>query len=305
MNIGLMIGGDSSGLEATVDKFVHAERDGFASAWTPNIFGADALTLLMLAGLKTKTIELGTAVVPTYPRHPHALAQQAATVNAAIGGRLALGLGRSHQLVIEGMFGIPYDRPVTHMREYLTIVRDLVHDGSCSFSGKMYSVHATLNVPGGKPFPLMIGALMPQMLELCGALCDGTLTWMSGPKHVASNIVPVLAKAAETAGREMPRVICSLPVCVTDDKDGAKDAGAKAFGHYNLLPVYRACLDAEGAEGPVDVALIGTEKEVSAGLTRIRDAGATDFYAAMFPDRSGDPSLTRTYQFLASLHGRL
>ena len=305
MKIGLMIGGDSGGLDATVDKFVQAERDGFASAWTPHIFGADALTVLMLAGLRTKTIELGTAVVPTYPRHPHALAQQAATVNAAIGGRLALGLGRSHQLVIEGMFGIPYDRPVTHMREYLTIVRELIHNGSCSFSGKMYKVSTTLKVPGGKPFPLMIGALMPKMLELCGALCDGTLTWMSGPKHVGQNVVPVLAKAAKAANREMPRVICSLPVCVTENKDAAKEVGQKVFGHYNMLPVYRACLDVEGAEGPTDIALIGSEKEVAEGLARLRDAGATDFYAAMFPDRSGEQSLARTYQFLASLRGRL
>jgi hypothetical protein len=100
-------------------------------------------------------------------------------------------------------------------------------------------------------------------------------------------------------------VICSLPVCVTADKDGAKQTGGKVFGHYNMLPVYRACLDAEGAAGPVDVALIGTEEEVSAGLARLRDAGASDFYAAMFPDRSGEPSLARTYAFLASLRGWL
>jgi len=305
MKIGIMIGSDAAGLEATVDKFVHAERDGFASAWTPNIFGADALTLLALAGLKTKTIELGTAVVPTYPRHPHALAQQAATVNAAIGGRLALGVGRSHQLVIEGMFGIPYERPVTHMREYLTILRDLVHDGSCSLAGTMYNVNAPLKVPGGAPFPIMIGALMPKMLELCAALCDGTLTWMCGPKYVGQTIVPLLTKASKAADRKMPRVICSLPVCVTADKAGAREAGQKAFGHYNLLPVYRACLDAEGAGGPTDIALIGTEQDVTEGLRRLRDAGASDFYASVFPDGSGDASLVRTYQFLASLGGRL
>jgi F420-dependent oxidoreductase-like protein len=243
--------------------------------------------------------------VPTYPRHPHALTQQAATVNAAIGGRLALGVGRSHQLVIEGMFGIPYDRPVTHMREYLTVVRELIHNGSCSFAGKAYNVNASLKISGGKPFPLLIGALMPKMLELCGRLCEGTLTWMSGPKHVAENIVPVLRKAAEGAGREMPRVICSLPVCVTDDEESAKAVGTKVFGHYGMLPVYRACLDAEGAAGPLDIALIGSEQKVAAGLERMGKAGATDFYAAMFPDRSGEESLARTYAFLASLRGSL
>ncbi len=269
MRIGLMIGGEGGGLEATLERFVAAERDGFASAWTPNIFGYDALTVLALAGLRTSRIELGTAVVPTYPRHPHALAQQAATVNAAIGGRLALGLGRSHQLVIEGMFGIPYEKPITHMREYLTIVRDLITKGSCSLDGKMYRVNANLSVPESKPFPILIGALMPKMLELCGRLCDGTLTWMSGPRHVGENIVPALRKASEAAGRAMPRVVCSLPVCVTNDVEGARKQAEQLFGHYGMLPVYRACLDAEGAQGPVDVALIGDETTVEKGLQRL------------------------------------
>ena len=300
-----MIGGDGSSIDEAVDKFVRAEQDGFASAWTPNIFGADALTLLLLAALRTSRIELGTAVVPTYPRHPHSLAQQAATVNAAGGGRLALGLGRSHQLVIEGMFGIPYDKPITHMREYVTIVRALVTEGACSFNGTMYKVNASLNVPGGKPFPILIGALMPKMLELCGELCDGTLTWMSGPKHLATSVVPILQRASKAAKREMPRVICSLPVCVTDDVEGAKQQAQKLFGHYGFLPVYRACLDAEGAAGPIDVALIGPEKQVQAGLERVRDAGASDFYAAIFPDPSGAASMARSYGLLKSFRGSL
>jgi F420-dependent oxidoreductase-like protein len=300
-----MIGGDGSSIDEAVSKFVRAEQDGFASAWTPNIFGADALTMLLLAGLHTSRIELGTAVVPTYPRHPHALAQQAATVNAAGGHRLALGLGRSHQLVIEGMFGIPYNKPITHMREYLTIVRALITEGACSFNGETYKVNASLNVPGGKPFPILIGALMPKMLELCGELCDGTLTWMSGPKHLSTNVVPILQRASKAAKREMPRVIVSLPVCVTDDAAAAKEQAQKLFGHYGFLPVYRACLDAEGAAGPVDVALIGSEKEVQSGLERVRDAGATDFYAAIFPDPSGAASMARSYELLKSFRGSL
>jgi F420-dependent oxidoreductase-like protein len=303
-----MLGGEGGAIDAVVDKFVQAERDGFASAWTPHIFGADALTMLLLAGLKTSRIELGTAVVPTYPRHPHALAQQAATVNVAIGGRLALGVGRSHQLVIEGMFGIPYDKPVAHLREYLTIMRALITEGSCTLAGKAYNVNATLSVPGGKPFPLMIGALMPKVLEICGQLCDGTLTWMSGPRHISQNIVPALEKAAKAAGRATPRVICSLPICVTDDAAAARASAGKLFGHYGFLPVYRACMDAEGAEGPVDMALIGSEKEVTAALSRVRDAGATDFYATIFPDAVGaaaDASMARSYALLKSFGGKL
>src|SRR3990172_3231741 len=177
------------------------------------------------------------------------------------------------------MFGIPYEKPITHMSEYLTIVRALIHEGSCSFAGKMYEVNASLKVPGGKPFPLLIGALMPKMLEVCAELTEGTLTWMAGPKYLAQTIVPALRRASKAAVRPLPRVVCSLPVCVTDDPEGAKQQAQKLFGHYGMLPVYRACLDAEGAASPVDVALIGSEKQVEAGLARVRDAGASDFYA--------------------------
>lgn len=303
MKIGLILGGnEGETIDEAVQAIVRAESDGFSSAWRANIFGLDALTVLAVAATKTSTIELGTAVVPTYPRHPHALAQQAATVNAAAAGRLVLGLGRSHQVVIETMFGLDYTHPIAHMREYLTAVRALVSDGIVSLEGKQYSISAPLDVPGAAGMPIMIGALMPKMLELCGELCDGTLTWMAGPKHLADNIVPVLRRSSEAAGRPMPRVVVSLPICVTDDKAAAREVAAGRIGFYGTLPVYRACLDAEGAAEPMDIALIGNEDEVRAGLERVRDAGASDFYGAVFPDQPGGDSL-RSIEFLKSLGG--
>jgi F420-dependent oxidoreductase-like protein len=298
-------GGDGATVEQAVDKIVEAERDGFATAWLANIFSLDALTVLALAGQKTSRIELGTAVVPTYPRHPHALAQQAATVNAAVGGRLALGIGRSHQLVIENMFGMSYDKPIAHMRDYVRVLRELTAAGGCAVDGDAYRVHAPLTIAGGSPFPILIGALMPKMLELCGELCDGTLTWMTGPKHLAASIVPGLRRSADAAGRAMPRVVCSLPMCVTADPAGAREKAAKLFEVYGQLPVYRACLDAEGAAGPADLALVGSEADLRAGIERVRDAGATDFYPVVFPDAEGDASAVRTYEMLKSLGGKI
>ncbi len=306
MKIGLaMGGGDKETPQQLVGRIVQAEKDGFPSVWLANIFSLDALTVLALAGEKTSTIELGTAVVPTYPRHPHSLAQQAATVNAACGGRLALGLGRSHQIVIESMFGIPYDKPITHMREYLTIVRDLITNGQCSVNGKMYQVNAPLSVAGSAPFPVFVGALMPKMLKLCGELCDGTLTWMSGPKYIEGTIAPALNEAAENAGRAKPRIVASLPLSVTSDTDAAREFAAKTFEVYGTLPVYRACLDAEGVEGPADLALIGDEDKVRKGLARLAASGATDFYGAVFPTPGDDGSSKRTMDFLASLNGAI
>jgi len=304
MKIGLFMGGgDGDTIDGLVDKIVRAEQAGFSSAWLANIFSLDALTVLALAGGRTTRIELGTAVVPTYPRHPHALAQQAATVNLATGGRLALGIGRSHQMVIQNMFGLAYDKPITHMREYVTVLSELTRKGACALDGKAYKVNAPLGIKDGKPFPILVGALMPKMLELCGTLCDGTLTWMSGPRHVEKNIVPALAAAAQRAGRALPRVICSLPVCVTDDAASAKAKAAKVFEVYGILPVYRACLDAEGVRGPADIALIGDEKTVRAGLDRLAAAGASDFSPAIFPDDRGAASVERTMSFLQSLGG--
>lgn len=306
MRIGLALGGgEGATVEEAVDRIVRAERDGFATVWLAQIFSLDALTVLALAGQKTRTIELGTAVVPTYPRHPHALAQQAATVNAAVGGRLVLGIGRSHQIVIENMFGLAYDKPLAHMREYVSIVRALITEGACAVDGKAYKVHASLGVKERSQLPIMIGALMPRMLALCGELCDGTLTWMSGPSHLEKNIVPALRAAADAAARAMPRVVCSLPVCVTDDAAGARQVAAKLFQVYGQLPVYRACLDAEGVANPEDLALIGSEAEVAEGLARVRDAGATDFYAAVFPEDGAAASTDRSYELLKGLGGSI
>ncbi|MBI5504295.1 MAG: TIGR03564 family F420-dependent LLM class oxidoreductase [Deltaproteobacteria bacterium] len=304
MRMGIVVGGQRETLEQAVAAIVAAEEDGFDTAWRPHVMGLDCLTVLALAGQRTHRIELGSAVVPTYPRHPHALAQQAATVHGATGGRFALGIGRSHQLVIENMFGLEYASGAAHMREYVTILRALLDEGSCNVDGKLYRVHAPLDTREGKGLPILIGALMPKMLELCGRLCEGTLTWMSGPRYIEATIVPQLLAASRAAARAMPRVVASLPVCVTDDAAAARQFAAKHLVVYGQLPVYRACLDAEGAAGPADIALIGTEKEVEAGIRRVAAAGASDFYAGVFPDGiAGSDSVARSRALLKSLCG--
>lgn len=307
MNIGLAVGGgEGSTLDEMTDRIVEAENDGFASVWMANVFNLDALTALAFAGKNTRRIELGTAVIPTYPRHPHALAQQALTAEQATGGRLVLGIGRSHKLVIETMFGIPYDKPIAHMREYVTVLKELMEKGAAGVSGEAYQVNAPLKIKNSKPVPVMIGALRPKMLEVCGTLCDGTLTWMAGPKYIENEIEPRLRRAAKAAGRDKPRIVASLPVCVTDDPDGAREVIGKALQIYGQLPVYRACLDAEGAAGPADIALVGDEKTVEEGLRRVAACGASDFYAAAVAvgaDRG--VSLARTNDLLKGLAGKL
>src|SRR2546423_6424167 len=123
MDIGVMVGG--TGLGAVVEAVREVAEAGIRRAWIPQVFGIEALTAIAVAGREVPGIELGTAVVPTYPRHPFVLAGQALTTSAALGGggRLHLGIGLSHQLVIEGMLGMAFEKPATHMREYLSALR--------------------------------------------------------------------------------------------------------------------------------------------------------------------------------------
>lgn len=301
MRIGLMVGA-TDGPGGTIDGLVAAakryEAAGFPNLWMANIFGLDAINALGLVGRETQRIELGTAVVPTYPRHPVAIAQQALTTQAASRGRFVLGIGLSHKIVIENMFGLSYDKPAKHMREYLKVLAPLLRGEGVQFQGEQYRVAAQLQVPGATRVPLLVAALGPTMLRLTGELADGTITWMTGPKTLASHIAPTLREAAKSAGRPEPRVVAGFPIVVTRDAAAAREKIAKGLVIYGQLPSYRAMLDREGAGGPADVALAGDEKHLRGELARLRDIGVTDFCAAVTAVEDGAEE--RTLAFLAS-----
>jgi F420-dependent oxidoreductase-like protein len=263
-----------------------------------NIFRLDAINTLGLIGRETSRIELGTAVVPTYPRHPVAIAQQALTTQAASRGRFVLGIGLSHKIVIENMLGFSYDKPAKHMREYLKVLAPLLRGEGVQFQGEQYKVAAQLQVPGATRVPLLVAALGPTMLKLTGELADGTITWMTGPKTLAQHIIPTMREAAKQAGRPEPRVVAGFPVILTNKPAEAKEKIGKALVIYGQLPSYRAMLDREGAGGPSDIALAGDEKALRAEIARLRDIGVTDFDA--FITAVEDGSEERTLAFLAS-----
>lgn len=292
MKYGIFGGAVNDGtLDDVVAEAASAERDGFAAYWAPNIFGLDALTALAVVGVKVPRIELGTSVVPTYPRHPHAIAQQAHTVAAASGGRFTLGIGLSHKVVIENMFGLSFDKPVRHLREYLSVLMPLSRNETANFDGEMYRVHAAVNVKGSDGFGVVVAALGEQMLRVTAALADGTLTWCTGPVTLASHTIPTITRAAEEFGRPSPRVIAALPVCVTADKEAAASRAAEIFAAYGSLPSYRAMLDREGVAGPADIAIIGSAGEVQERVAGLADIGVTEFAAVEFgatPDEVAD-----------------
>lgn len=302
MRIGIGIGeisNEKPGIDGLIAEAQRAEREGFASGWFANIFGVDAIMAAALCGRATTRLELGTAVVPTFPRHPVAMAQQALTAQAACGGRFALGIGLSHQIVIEMMFGLSYAKSYSHMRDYLAVLAPLVRAGAVSHSGPEFRVNATLAVPGATPCPILVAALAPKMLALAGSVADGTITWMTGPKTVREHTIPRIREAAAAAGRPAPRIVVGLPIAVTDDVAAGREAAARTFQVYGGLPSYRAMLDREGAEGPADVALVGDEAAVGAQVAHLREIGVSDFLASPFPV-GADPaaSLERTRALL-------
>jgi F420-dependent oxidoreductase-like protein len=294
--------GDAASVDALIADAKLAEDEGFAVYQMANIFSYDAIMALAMAGPQTDRIELMSAVTPTYPRHPHAMAQQALTAQSVSGGRFTLGIGLSHKLIIDDMLGMSFDRPARHMRQYLEVLMPLLHGEPAKVDGDQYRVAAELDVPGGTPVSCITAALGPAMLKVTGELADGTTLWMTGPKTVESHIAPGLRVGTDAAGRPDARLICSLPVLITDDADAGRAQAAEQFALYNSLPSYRGMLDHEGADGPADVALIGGEEEVESQVRRIKDVGATDFCGHLFGD---DEQMTRTRAFLAGLGGEL
>ncbi len=300
MRIGAMIGAD--GASATLDDVItiakNAEAAGLDNVWLANIFGFDAISTLALIGRETKKIGLGTAVTPTYPRHPTAIAQQALTTAAASDNRFTLGIGLSHQIVIEGMLGMSYDKPAKHMREYLSVLMPLARGEQANFQGEHYRVQGVeLSIPGVERMPVVVAALGPVMLKIAAELADGTNTWMVGPKTMESHILPSL----RAGGNDDPTVVAGMPIVLTTRVDEARESIANNLTIYGQLPSYRAMLDREGAAGPADIAIVGDENSLRGEIKRFEDMGVTDFNAAVMDVEDG--ARARTLEFLASLNG--
>jgi F420-dependent oxidoreductase-like protein len=287
--------------DAMVGQVASLRDRGVEMAWSSQIFGYDALTALGMIGREVDGIGLGTAVVPTYPRHPVMLAGQALTVQAGTGGRLTLGIGLSHQIVIENVFGQSFDRPARHMREYLSVLMPLLRGEQVTFGGETLRASTLGPLQITAPAPdVLVAALGSTMLGIAGRLAAGTVTWMTGPATIESHIIPTIRQAAQDAGRPKPQIAVGLPVCVTSDAPAARERAAQTFSIYGHLPSYRAMLDREGAGGPADVVVVGTEGEVQAVMRRLRSAGVTDFCGVPF---GSDSEIAASLDAIAAMVG--
>ena len=300
MDIGIFSGVTGRGLEALVADARDAAERGFHTYWLSQIVQqTEAMSMIGAAAQQVDGIRFGTSVVPTYPRHPMVMAEQAMTTSLLTGGRFTLGIGLSHQPVVEGQWGISFDKPVRHAREYLDALMPLVRGERARFTGETITARGQLEIDAPEP-PVLLAALGPQMLRIAGERCGGTITWMTGAATLGELTVPTISEAAAEADRPAPEIAAGFPIWVTDDVDAARSTASRTFEIYGQLPSYRAMLDREGLDGPADLAIIGDEATCADRLDELAGAGATHLVASEFATDPEGRDRTRTF-----LAGRL
>lgn len=286
----------NASLGALTADIASAEEDNFASYWLAQTGGVDALTVFAAHGNTGSAMQLGTAVIPTWTTHPQVLAGQALTTQAAVNGRLVLGLGLAHEPSVTGRWKMTWERPVRQMMDFLDVLQPLITEGRVNHEGYFWSYEGEIPLLEGPTPKVMIAALGDQMLKLAGASTDGTILWCVGAKTIADHIAPAINDAAEKAGRPQPSIVCSIPVWVTDDPAPARDFLAQILSVYAELPSYRRMLDIEGLHGLGELSLVGTEAEVTERIAEIAASGATDFTAV--PMGGNPDEIARTREIL-------
>lgn len=292
MQVGVVwtINAKNLSIDKAIANLAELREEGFRRVWTTQMPNEpDALTVIGVAGREVPDIEFGTSVLPIQSQHPMKLAQQATTVNQIIGGRLTLGLGLSHKVVTEGMWGVSYRKPVQRTEEYLDGLLPLLNGGKASAAGELVTTRGALTLDGPPAPSVYFAALGPKMLDVAGRRTSGTVTWMTGPKTLRDHIVPTLHQSAADAGRPegSVRTVAMLPVSVTDDVDAARAEAGRQFAMYDGLPSYKAMLDREGFTGPADAAIVGDEATVADRIAELASFGVDEFVGILF-DRDSE-----------------
>ncbi|MGW1775583.1 LLM class F420-dependent oxidoreductase [Streptomyces sp. NPDC002104] len=295
--------GPENQIDATVRLAQQAARAGLRSAWFGQTFGADSPQLAAIVGREVPGLQVGTSAIPVFGRHPLIVSSQAQTAQAATHGRYHLGLALGTKLLTEGGFGIPFERPVARLREFLTALRGLTETGAADFHGELLTATTPIpaRVPGAEPpVPLLVAAMGPQALRVTGELADGVLPYLAGPRALAEHIVPAVTAAAEAAGRPAPRIVALVHGVVTDDVESVRAKATEQLAFYEQIPSYARIVELSGGRRAADVAVIGDEKTVAAEVRRYRDAGATEVVFSG-TDLAGDADRLRTWELLGEL----
>jgi F420-dependent oxidoreductase-like protein len=301
-------------LDESVARAKAAERLGYESVWTTQMPDArDASLVLAAYAANTQRVKLGTGVLPIYTRHPTAMVQMAASLDELSGGRFILGIGVSHKVTVESMWGLRLESPVDAMREYLTIVREGLTEGRSNLDGRYFTAHTVYTGPRRPELPVMVSALNPRMLDLAGELSDGVVLYMCTPAYVRDHVVPAVRAARERIGKTLDgfEIVAAVPVCLTSDRAAAQDVFRKTLARYASLPYYRKMMDASGlgpdlekdpiGEGALDeLAGIGDEARVRDVIDRYRNAGVTLPGIGPFAGHDGAKGFEATMEAAAS-----
>ncbi len=222
----------------------HADSAGVPAVWLTTGAGPDALTVFAAAAAATKQIRMGTAIVPTFPRHPVVVAQQVADIAQIAPGRFTLGVGPSHAPVMEGRYGIPYVKPLEHVREFVTITKGLLKGEPVDFDGARYKVHAKLSY--GADVPVIVSALRARSFELAGEIADGAVTWLCPAQYIRDIAVPAMDRGAARAGRKRPRIVAHAFLALTTDAAALQRGVQESLAHYPTLTNYQEMFVAAG-----------------------------------------------------------
>ena len=265
---------------------------GFTGLWISQSTGVDPVVALAAAAEAVAPLtEVGTSVVPLYGRHPLPLAQMVRTAQSALDGRLTLGIGPSHRVPVEDTLGLSWDRPGSYTSEFLDGLLPLLDGQTAAAEGQQLTTRATLDVVA-PPTPVLLAALGPRMLALAGARSAGTTVGQCGPRTIRSHIAPLVQEAAAAAGRQAPRIMALVRLCVTNDPRPAYELAREVGAFYAALPSYAAVLAREGLTEPADLHLIGSWEQVLDGLGQYADAGVTDFRVEIVTPRADERQAT-------------
>jgi alkanesulfonate monooxygenase SsuD/methylene tetrahydromethanopterin reductase-like flavin-dependent oxidoreductase (luciferase family) len=224
--VGFVVGGVGArrtNAPTAIKQIVAAEEAGIRQIWMNQTY-LDTLTMFAAAATKTSEVRLGTAIVPTYPRHPLALAQQVLALNDIAPGRLRLGIGPSHNSIIEGIFGLPQRKPLVHLREYVEVLRAVLWEGKVNHHGEFFNVVVTS--PNTARLPILVSALGEKAYQLAGEIADGALSWLCPVPYLLHAGLPALRKGASIAARSAsPPLVAHVLVALTTDRHLAMATG--------------------------------------------------------------------------------
>ena len=285
-----------------INYFKALEEKGFKSLWIANANSYDALTLIQYLSTQISSMELGTAVIPVFSKHPVELAQQILTTGLISNNRLKIGLGVSHKYRVENELGLRYVTPVLYMKEFLIILKDILNKGYSKFNGNIFNVDVSIDAEICNDLDIYLAALGPKMLGIAKKYTEGTITWMTGYKTINSNIFPALNSTSD----DRRSIVSAIPICITDDLERVTYEAKSIFKFYNNYPNYKKMIIQEGVKDPGDLAIVGDEDYAYNILQEYANSGVTEILAVVFgEDINKRINLqSRTLDFLLSINNK-